>query len=181
VWYHFDVKGSVVTGSFIATEPLGGKDTCPASGIRYPPKGNSGSPTNTVTTGIPGPTGAPGTPFQGKGFLQVQVAGSGKGCMIGSGTWYSSGTCATVTAASAGDEGFTLSTRKGKCAVKKNAIKCAADIREGTVFEEQDGLLSFDGQTTFYADGSPRGWKQLPIFVKGQGHNTNLSIGWQGV
>ena len=181
VWYHFDVKGSLVTGDFVATEPLGGKNTCPAAGIRYPPKGSSGSPTNTATTSLPGPTGAPGAPFEGKGFLQVRTGGSGKGCIIGSGTWYTSGSCATFTATSAGEKGFTLASRKGKCAVKKDAIKCAADIREPTVFEEKDGLLSFEGNTTFHADGAPRGWKQIPIFVTDKGHSLDLTVAWQGV
>lgn len=41
VWYHFNVQGSVQTGSFIPTSPDGIKSTCPASGIRYLPKGGS--------------------------------------------------------------------------------------------------------------------------------------------
>lgn len=181
VWYHFDVKGSLVSGEFIATEPLGGKNTCPSTGIRYPLKGSSGKPTNTATTRLPGPTGAPGAPFEGKGFLQVQTGGYDKGCLIGGGLWYGSGTCATYTATPTGDKGFTLATRKGKCAVKKDALKCAADIREASVFGSVDGYLSFGGNTTFYADSSPRGWKQIPVFVKEGRHMTDLTISWQEV
>lgn len=178
VWYHFDVKGSLQTGDFIPTDPLGGKNTCPSSGVRYVPKKGSGSPTNTVTTGLPQPTGLP---FAGKGFLQVHVNEGRKGCVISSGSWYSSGTCATITATSTSDSGFTLSSRKGKCAVKKGALKCAAEIRDATVFEHKNGLLSLDGKTTFFADGLPHGWKQLPIYVTEQGHQTDLTISWEAV
>ncbi|KAF1352082.1 ribonuclease M [Delphinella strobiligena] len=181
VWYHFDVKGSLQTGDFIAADPLGGKNTCPATGIRYPFKGSSGKPTGTATTGLPGPTGAPRKPFEGKGFLAVETGGTSKGCIIGSGSWYSSGSCATFTATAAGDKGFTLASRKGKCAVKKDALKCAAEIREPTVFESAEGLLSFDGNTAFYADSLPRGWKQIPVYVNEGNHMTDLTIQWQSV
>lgn len=38
VWYHYNVKGSVLTGEFIPTAPDGTKSTCPAKGVRYLPK-----------------------------------------------------------------------------------------------------------------------------------------------
>lgn len=39
-WYSFNVKGSVQTGTFVATSPAGkgGKGTCPSTGIKYLPK-----------------------------------------------------------------------------------------------------------------------------------------------
>ncbi|KAI9777494.1 MAG: ribonuclease T2-like [Peltula sp. TS41687] len=39
VWYHFNVRGSVQTGDFVATDPDGSKSTCPTKGIKYLPKG----------------------------------------------------------------------------------------------------------------------------------------------
>lgn len=38
VWYHFNVRGSVLTGEFVPADPDGTKSTCPARGIRYLPK-----------------------------------------------------------------------------------------------------------------------------------------------
>ncbi|KAJ4127855.1 Ribonuclease T2 precursor (RNase T2) [Fusarium equiseti] len=38
VWYHFNVKGSLQEGEFVATEPDGSKGSCPDSGIKYAPK-----------------------------------------------------------------------------------------------------------------------------------------------
>lgn len=182
VWYHFDVQGSVQTGMFIATDPDGGKSTCPATGIRYPPKGSSNGggggsrPTNTQDK--PAVPTATGPPFSGKGHLNVETQGHQKGCIISGGTWYVSGTCATFRATSEGD-GFTLSTTKGKCAVQDGALSCAASITHATVFEGQDDILSFGGNSTFFADGVPRGWKQGTVYVAEEGHSTDLTITWQ--
>ena len=38
VWYHFNVKGSLQEGEFVAAEPDGSKGSCPDSGIKYAPK-----------------------------------------------------------------------------------------------------------------------------------------------
>ena len=38
VVYHFNVKGSLQEGQFVATEPDGSKSSCPDSGIKYAPK-----------------------------------------------------------------------------------------------------------------------------------------------
>ncbi|KAI9844320.1 MAG: Ribonuclease T2 precursor (RNase T2) [Thelocarpon superellum] len=38
VWYHFNVMGSVQTGTFLPTSPDGSKSTCPSTGIKYLPK-----------------------------------------------------------------------------------------------------------------------------------------------
>ncbi|CAJ0554604.1 Ff.00g131170.m01.CDS01 [Fusarium sp. VM40] len=38
VWYHFNVQGSLQEGQFVASEPDGGKSSCPDSGIKYAPK-----------------------------------------------------------------------------------------------------------------------------------------------
>lgn len=199
VWYHFDVRGSVATGQFIPTEPLGGKNTCPATGIRYPPKGSSGvKPTTTARGGHPAPTRVPGVPFTGKGFLSVETDdGESTGCIIGEGTWYASGSCATFTAtpvetsssssSSVFSEGesFTLASRKGNCAiVKDGAFKCAASIREPTVFgTSEDGKLSHEGSDMFFADGKPRGWKKVEVFVGDDGgrHGLGLGIQWQSL
>ena len=87
IWYHFDVKGSVQTGTFIPTEPDGTKGSCPATGIKYlPKKGTRPSPTRTDAP-PPAPT-ATGPPFTGKGQLVVRTGGESKGCIISGGTWY---------------------------------------------------------------------------------------------
>jgi len=47
MWYHYVVRGSVVLGEFIHADPDGSKSSCPATGIKYVPKGYV-KPTSTV-------------------------------------------------------------------------------------------------------------------------------------
>ena len=113
---------------------VGSSSDCPSTGIQYLPK--SGSPpvtTTTTTTTAPTGTSAPGTPFSGKGYLQVTEGGANNGCIISGGTWYIGGTCATFTAAASGT-GFTLTSSKGKCAVQSTNLVCSSTVITATVF-----------------------------------------------
>lgn len=99
IWYHYLVLGSVQTGEFVPTSPDGSKSNCPATGIKYVPKYLPPTSTTSRASSTPTPTGAP---YQGKGFLQAYTSGANKGCLISAGTWYTTGTCATYTAAASG-------------------------------------------------------------------------------
>jgi ribonuclease T2 len=98
IWYHYNVLGSVQTGEFVATLPDGSKSDCADTGIKYIPKY---LPASTTTTSG-GSSGATGTPYLGKGFLQAYTSDFNKGCLISAGTWYTTGTCATYTATVSG-------------------------------------------------------------------------------
>lgn len=85
--------------------------------------------------------------FSGPGYLEGYYGGGvHKGCLITAGTWYA-GVCAKITAIPLGkflqlslgppllftililqkiDNGFTLSTSKGPCAVTDSVLNCAA-------------------------------------------------------
>lgn len=129
----------------------GQTSNCPTNGIFYQPKtpnNNPGEP--TTTRHPPKPTGAP---FVGRGSLVVSTMGQQRGCIIGRGTWYSSGTCATFRAKKAsgsspshknkasltliltltGDT-FTLSSRKGPCAFKNDIFTCDSKISNPVEF-----------------------------------------------
>lgn len=96
------MRGSVQTGDFVSAPPDGSKSSCPATGIKYIPK-YLPAPTGTTTSG--GPSATPtGLPYAGKGYLNAfPAAGTDKkGCLIGAGTWYTTGTCATYTATASG-------------------------------------------------------------------------------
>ena len=123
------------SGTFIPTNPDGAKSNCPATGVKWLPKGSGGGTTTSTTTSA-GPTGTstPGTPFSGKGTLQVTTGGKADGCIISGGTWYTTGTCATFTAAASGS-GFTLSSSKGKCGIVNNTLTCGTSISTPAVFE----------------------------------------------
>ncbi|MCJ1423103.1 ribonuclease T2-like [Sticta canariensis] len=148
IWYFFNVRGSVQTGTFVATDPDGSKSDCPATGIKYLPK-----------TG--GSTPPPSSP-SGKGTLPITVSGVQKGCVISGGTWYTTGTCASFTATAAGS-GFTLTSSKGKCAVLNNVLTCASTVSTATVFTLVDGHVAYNGNPTWYANGVPSGTTQATI------------------
>ncbi|KAK3207622.1 hypothetical protein GRF29_103g1558317 [Pseudopithomyces chartarum] len=87
IWYHYDVRGSLQTGEFVPADPDGTKSSCPATGIKYVPKNGGSAPPSPTTTGsTPTGTATPGTPFSGKGFLNVNTGGAKKGCIISAGT-----------------------------------------------------------------------------------------------
>jgi ribonuclease T2 len=110
IWYHYNVKGSVIGGEFVSAPPDGTKSTCTGN-VKYLPKGGGGdsgsgdgnSTTTTTTSSATGssPTGAV---FSGKGRLNVvnSQTSAQEGCLISSGAWYVSGTCATFTAVASG-------------------------------------------------------------------------------
>lgn len=109
----------------------GTKSTCPTTGIKYLVKyATGGTPTGTPTSGAPAPTGTGGA-FSGKGFLQAYTSGANKGCLIGAGTWYTTGTCAGYTATASGS-GFTLKSSKGDCGIVNSIFTCAAGVAAST-------------------------------------------------
>jgi ribonuclease T2 len=185
IWYHYDVRGPLQTGEFVAADPDGTKSTCPQTGIKYLPKNGGGSTppgtTTTAATGAPQPTStsAPGTPFSGRGYLNVLINGSKKGCIIGKGTWYSTGTCATFTATSA-DTGFTLSSSKGKCGIVGGALTCDSTVSAATGFTNADGNLAAGGNQNWSADAVASGSTQETVYAGGD-HKQTFSIQWQGV
>ena len=182
IWYHYDVRGSLQTGEFVPADPDGTKSTCPATGIKYLPKGSGSTPpgtTTTIGTGVPQPTAPPGTPFSGKGYLNVLVNGSKKGCIISKGSWYTTGTCATFTAASV-DTGFTLSSSKGKCAIVGGALSCDASVASGTGFTNVDGNLAAGGSQNWSADSVASGSTQVVVYA-GADHKQTLTIQWQSI
>lgn len=108
LWYHYNVQGSVQSGTWQPATPVGSGSTCPSTGIKYLPKPGgttsttvAGTPGTTVTTSAPTST-ASGTALSGKGYLNVVSGGSQNGCIISAGTWYTTGTCATFTATPSG-------------------------------------------------------------------------------
>lgn len=85
-----------------------------------------------------------------EGYLNAYTGGSQTGCLIGAGTWYTTGTCATYTATASGKldqvmearskliyydqgSGFTLKTSKGPCGISNSAFTCGSGVT-ATVF-----------------------------------------------
>ncbi|ORY67828.1 ribonuclease T2 [Pseudomassariella vexata] len=176
IYYGFYVDGPLVNGDFIPTTIAGSSSNCPSSGIKYLPKsGGSTSPTSTKTTTAPAPTGTGS--FSGTGYLNAYYNGAKDGCLISAGTWYSTGTCATYTAAASG-AGFTLKSSKGTCGVVSGAITCGSGVT-ATVFTASGGKLAYNGQTTFYSTVVPTGSTQATVYTASKTYS--VSFQWQSI
>ena len=205
VWYHFSVRGSVQTGEFIAAEPDGAKNSCPGTGIRYLSKGSSERGSSTVeptrsqpatVTSLPTSTA---TPFAGRGFLQLYVKGesSHQGCLISTGTWYMSGTCASFRAqedvvhklaTKSNDQKephmFTLLSSKGPCGIIKDKFQCRKNLAMQTIFSTtRNGTLSYQNHTSFYANAVPRRFEKADISIVRETGNADVEveIRWSGI
>ncbi|KAI0154938.1 ribonuclease t2 [Xylariaceae sp. FL1272] len=169
LWYHYNVRGSIQTGEFIAVDPVGSGSTCPATGIKYLPKYTTPTTTSTTTTSTPTPTTIPtGTPgaLSGKAYVRVLPSGF----MISGGKWYNTGgTPATYTAtANADGETFTMKTSKGPCQIlADNSLSCA-DGNTASNFGYNGTFITYDGADTFYAASTPSGTGQGTLYTTEQ-------------
>ncbi|CZR56972.1 related to ribonucleases [Phialocephala subalpina] len=179
IWYSFDVLGSVQTGTFQPAAPVGQSSSCSSTGIKYLPKSGG---TVTTTTSATKTTTATSTPtgtgsFSGSGYLNAYTGGSQDGCLISAGTWYTTGTCATYTATASGS-GFTLKSSKGSCGISSDTFTCASGVT-ATVFTASNGLLAYNGATTFYATAVPSGSTQATVYTSSQ--SVSVEFQWQSV
>ncbi|KAI4858545.1 ribonuclease T2-like protein [Hypoxylon rubiginosum] len=186
VYYYFNVYGSVANGQFVPASPDNGEDGgCPSTGVKYLPKSGSTTTTTTskATTTTSPPTGTPTGTFSGKGYLNAVTGGSAKGCIISGGTWYTTGTCATFTAASSSGSGFTLQSSKGYCSVSGGALTCASSVSaaDAAVFAAAGANLVNAGGSDWYADSVPSGSAQGTVYSAKGSHATTLQIQWASV
>ncbi|SPQ25648.1 d00671a0-e2c6-49b6-9efb-7d3e34966d83 [Thermothielavioides terrestris] len=190
LWYHYNVQGSVQSGTFEPTSPVGSGSTCPSTGIKYLPKpgGTTVTTATTMTTATASTpvssasptTTAPGGALSGKGYLNVITGGAQKGCIISSGTWYTTGTCATFTATPSGSGGFTLTSSKGKCAISSsNALTCSSSVTSPTVFTYDGTYVDYAGSSAFYAASVPSGTTQAAVYTTP--NTVSLKLTWQAI
>ncbi|KAF7907735.1 uncharacterized protein EAF01_005321 [Botrytis porri] len=180
IWYSFEVRGSVATGTFVPIAPVGQSGDCPSTGIKYVPKSGSAIPTTTAggggstttTATAPGGTGS----FSGSGYLEAYVGSTNNGCLISAGTWYTSGTCATYTATASGT-GFTLKSSKGTCGISGSTFSCGSGV--STVFGSSGGYLTYGGSSTFYATATPSGSTQATVYTSSQ--SVSVKFAWSAV
>jgi ribonuclease T2 len=187
IWYFYNVRGSLQTGTFVPADSL--TDSSCSGNVKYLPKSGGGgdspsstsAPSSTAPSSSSGPSTTPtGTPFSGKGYLNVITSGSKKGCIISGGTWYTTGTCAGFTATSSGN-GFTLKSSKGDCAVSDGKLTCGSGVSSASSFSSDGGSLAYNGGSTFYADSVPSGSTQGTVYASSDGHGVSLSVEWQSI
>ncbi|CAN8105870.1 unnamed protein product [Discula destructiva] len=176
IYYGFYAVGPLTDADFVPSSIVGDTSNCPTSGVKYLPKsGASTAPTATATTTAPASTGT-GT-VSGKGYWNANYGGSVDGCLISAGTWYTTGTCATFTATTSGN-GFTLTSSKGNCGIVSGAVSCASGVT-ATVFTTVDGLLAYNGATTFYSSVVPTGSTQASVYTTSKTYSVTFS--WSAV
>ncbi|KAL6899931.1 ribonuclease T2-like protein [Trichoderma evansii] len=187
LWYQFNVRGSVQSGTFTPVDPVGSASTCPKTGIKYLPKSGTGtvsstsktvSATSTKSTG-PVSTGSAGV-LSGKGYLYVDDSSTtGDGFLISSGAWYrAGGTPATYTATPNADgTTFSLSSSKGKCGIlSDSSFSCSSSVSSASSFAYDGTHLTFQGSAQFYAAAAPSGTAQGTVYTSTQA--VSLAIAW---
>ncbi|KAH0167378.1 hypothetical protein KCU67_g3911, partial [Aureobasidium melanogenum] len=105
--------------------------------------------------------------------LIARTGGRAKGCIISGGSWYDTRSCARFHATQE-EDGFSLESSKGKCAVVDNIFRCSSDISKATVFSGSD-----DETLTFYADEVPYRFNKIDIYADKEDHGTELTVEWQ--
>ncbi|OTA06464.1 hypothetical protein A9Z42_0072310 [Trichoderma parareesei] len=178
LWYHYNVRGSVQSGTFVPVEPVGAPSTCPKTGIKYLPKYSTPTSTTPIETATHTSSSMstatrpsiPSGVLTGKGYFYIDTSGTTSGgFLISRGTWYrdNGGTPATYTATPDTDgRAFSLNTSKGKCAVLSDfSLSCDSSITTGSSFGWDGTHLLFEGSSTFYATEIPTGQGQEVIYT----------------
>ncbi|QRW25474.1 ribonuclease T2 family [Rhizoctonia solani] len=166
--YYYHLKGSIIDGALVPIDaPKAG--TCGSTGIKYPIKGGSNTPTTTATA----PTGTSTAIPTKATIVGVTSSGTQTGCLLTAGTW-SVQTCATYTITNVSG-GFTLKTSKGFCEVSGGALSCSSSVSNGAVFTSSGGLLAYSGSTAFTGDSVPSGTAQVIIYT-GSSHAQDITF-----
>lgn len=150
VWYYFKLKGSVASGSFIPSE-ADGKSSCPEE-VYFVPKGKP----------IPGHGGGGGGGGGGKGTRGYLKLDGQKGCIISTGNWFVSGTCASFRIAEAEFGGVTLQSSRGPCDVVDGVLSCKRGNRLAQFTQDGDSIL-YNGEAEWSADHVPGRQEQVSI------------------
>ncbi|KEP55618.1 ribonuclease T2 [Rhizoctonia solani 123E] len=168
VSYYYHLKGSVIDGVLVPIDtPKAG--TCGSTGLKYPPKSGSSTPTTTATA----PTGTSTAVPTKATIVGIASSGAQTGCLLTAGTW-SVQTCATYTITTVSG-GFTLTTSKGLCQVSGGTLSCSSSVSSGTVFTASGGLLAYSGSTAFTGDSVPSGSTQVTIYT-GSSHAQDITL-----
>lgn len=150
VYYYFNVKGSVATGTFSPIGPENSRQGC-KDGFRWLPKGSKHGG---------GGGGGDGT----SGYLKL----SGQpGCLISNGKWFTSGTCATFRTKTT-TFGTTVTSSKGNCGIVKGVFTCGKGITAGEFALDSDNNLSYGGNLDWSADHIPGHQEQVSVFANGE-------------
>ncbi|KAG8742310.1 ribonuclease T2-like [Ceratobasidium sp. 414] len=168
VSYYYNLKGSLIDGTLVPINaPKAG--TCGSTGLKYPLKSGSSTPTTTAT----GPSSTSTAVPTKATIVGVTSSGTKTGCLLTAGTW-SVQTCATYTLTTVSG-GFTLTTSKGLCQVSGGTLTCGSTVSTGSVFTSSGGLLAYSGSTAFTGDSVPSGTTQVTVYT-GASHAQDITF-----
>ncbi|KXN88861.1 Ribonuclease Le2 [Leucoagaricus sp. SymC.cos] len=177
-WY-FNLKGSIIDGVFVPINaPKAG--SCPSSGIKYPPKSGSGSPTVSSVANQPSPTGTSGS-LPARATINAIRSGSSVGGLLSLGTW-STQTLATFSLSGTAST-FTMTSSKGNCGVSGGAFSCGSGVSSTKFSAVSSGgslLLASGGSTSFSSDGVPGGTTVYEVFT-GSSHSQDYTLEIVGI
>ncbi|KAJ3567341.1 hypothetical protein NP233_g6430 [Leucocoprinus birnbaumii] len=169
-WY-FNLKGSIIDGTFVHIDaPQAG--TCPSSGIKYPLKSGSGTPTTTSSS----PTGTGGSLPAKATINAIRSSGSTTGGLLSLGTW-STQTLATFTLSGTASS-FTMKSSKGNCGVSGGQFTCGSGVSLTSFSAVSSGgslLLASGGSTSFSSDGLPSGTTVYSVYT-GSSHSQSYTL-----
>lgn len=161
VWYYFKLRGSVASGAFVPAD-ADSKSSCPAE-VYFVPKGKPN----------PGHGGGGGGGKGNRGYLKP---GGQKGCIISTGNWFTSGTCAQFRLAEAEFGGVSLSTSRGPCDVVDGSLVCKRGNKLAQFTQDGDTIM-YNGEPLWSADHVPEHQEQIKIRPGGLGPITfNLTF-----
>ncbi|KAG0144446.1 hypothetical protein CROQUDRAFT_724007 [Cronartium quercuum f. sp. fusiforme G11] len=175
VWWHHNTVGTTIDGKFVPAKPVGPLSTCPQSGIQYIPKTGGGGGGGEHRPHRPhNPTPKP----TNKHFINViHSSDERKGCLIGTGAWYTHGTCARYTIKSFGDL-IEISTRKGNCGFNdKGNFECGHSGIHTKGFSLNSTFILHEGQQIFFAGEIPNGRTQIKIKKSVSKESVQLELG----
>lgn len=150
VWYYFKLRGSVASGAFIPAD-ADSKSSCPAE-VYFVPKGKP-------SPGHGGGGGGGGGGSGDRGFLKL---GGQPGCIISTGKWFTSGTCAQFHLSEAEFGGVNLRSSRGPCDVIDDSLICAHGIKPAQFTQDGDSIM-YNGEPLWSAESVPEHQQQINI------------------
>lgn len=154
VWYFHQLKGSLLGEQFQHIDSFS-ESKCPDSGIKFVPKGDSSTPTTSTSSSQP-------TDGNKRGYVKLTDQ---SGCLIRSGQWYVSGTCATYTLEEAEFGGYNLRSGDGYCALNDDGSLECSKSNEAYQFgyDESTNFISVNGNDEWHADKVPSNFEKVSV------------------